>query len=283
MISQAGRGVVTAHVGVDVTGTRPLPNRGYGVQIYWSQGASVVNSLIAHNDSDGVRSFESDFVLIQSNRIERNGGSGVRVLAIYYDSAPYPFTTTIRSNSISGNAGLGIDLGNLREGGVTPNDELDADRGPNGLQNFPTITSVVNDGRRATVTIRLDSEPAPALDSAPSRTYRAELFSSDAVDASGHGEGQRSLGFVYLTTDGQGRAVGSLTVPSTSLPPGSWLTATATDPDGNTSEFSAAVSTTRARPVFRPGTRPPPRAAPPPPLGLASPDRSLAALPDPLH
>jgi hypothetical protein len=277
MISHGGTGVVTAHVGVDVTGTAPLPNRGFGVQVYWSQGAEVVNSIIAHNDSDGVRSFESDFVLVDRNRIERNGGSGVRVLAIYYDSAPYPFTTTIRSNSISGNGGIGIDLGNLREGGTTPNDELDTDRGPNELQNFPTITGVSNDGRLAAITVRLDSQPL--------RTYRAELFSSDALEGGGGGGGERSLGFIDLTTDIGGRAFGTLTVPATSLGLRSRITATATDTDGNTSEFSAAVSALRGRPVFRPATRPQPRVATPPTAAALvwSEERTLASLRAVLH
>ena len=45
---------------------------------------------------------------------------------------------TIRGNSIFSNGGIGIDLGG---DGVTANDALDADNGPNQRQNYPIIVS----------------------------------------------------------------------------------------------------------------------------------------------
>src|SRR5213079_2245916 len=84
-----------------------------------------------------------------------------------------------RANSIYGNGTLGIDLGS---NGVTPNDAGDGDSGANDLQNFPAIDSVesVAGGTR----IR------GHLDTSPSGMYFIDLYSNDACDASGNGEGQ---------------------------------------------------------------------------------------------
>src|SRR6185503_11921522 len=82
---------------------------------------------------------------------------------------------TIRVNSIHSNAGLGIDLGG---DGVTMNDPLDADTGPNGLQNFPVITSVAAQLITGT------------FNGAPNTAFTLDLYSSPAADASGFGEGE---------------------------------------------------------------------------------------------
>ena len=55
---------------------------------------------------------------------------------------------------------------------------------------------------------------------------------------SGNGEGQSFLGFVTVTTDGSGNGSFPLFV----TPGGGFITATATDPGNNTSEFSACVN-----------------------------------------
>jgi hypothetical protein len=63
-------------------------------------------------------------------------------------------------------------------------------------------------------------------------------------DASGNGEGAKpfALNPAPVITDANGNASFNIIVPTT-LPPGRILTATATDPSGNTSEFSACSST----------------------------------------
>src|SRR4029077_8015592 len=58
-------------------------------------------------------------------------------------------------------------------------------------------------------------------------------------DPSGYGQGQTYLGSVQVTTDGNGNASFTVTL-TTPVPAGqNYITATATDPNGNTSEFSA--------------------------------------------
>ncbi len=116
-------------------------------------------------------------------------------------------------------------------GGLTPNDDGDVDTGPNGFQNFPVLTSV-------SVT-NTDAEVMGMLDSQPSITYRVEFFGNDAIDPSNYGEGKTFLGASDVTTDASGHAAFDLTFP---LVPGSLrVTSIATDPSGNTSEFSTSV------------------------------------------
>ena len=139
-------------------------------------------------------------------------------------------------NAVSDNDGLGIDLS---EDGVTANDADDADEGPNGLQNYPVLTSATASGG--------DVDVAFTLDSTPEASFRVELFASGEADPTGFGEGARFLGFEDVTTDASGDASGSLVVSG--VAEGEVVTATATPilstgPDvyGGTSEFSAALT-----------------------------------------
>ena len=153
------------------------------------------------------------------NTIAYNGRSGVAVMD---DSE----RNSIGANSIHSNGQLGISLG----GGTapTPNDPLDADEGPNGLQNYPVLTLVAPEGAWGT------------LHSAPESEYRIELFESSVCDPSGYGEGLRRLGVLYVTTDGEGAAAFHYAFdPPASV--GNVVTATASDSLGNTSEFSACM------------------------------------------
>jgi hypothetical protein len=133
----------------------------------------------------------------------------------------------VSRNSIFSNDGLGIDLGQT---GVTPNDPTDADVGDNNLQNFPLITSALSVGDTTTIQGNLNSTP--------NTTLQIDFYSSAALDPSGHGEGAQFLGMTLVTTDGNGNATINVTFP-VALGTGRVVTATATDPQGNTSEFSA--------------------------------------------
>ena len=127
----------------------------------------------------------------------------------------------VSQNSIYAN-NLGIDLD--RDFAVSPNDAGDGDTGANGLQNFPVIT-----GTTAAII-------EGSLDSTPDTSFDIELFRSTACDGSGNGEGEEYLGNGSVDTDALGHVDFSIGVAS--LDPGDVLTATATDPNGNTSEFS---------------------------------------------
>src|SRR5262249_20309335 len=71
-----------------------------------------------------------------------------------------------------------------------------------------------------------------------STTITLDFYSNSSVDPSGYGEGQIYLGSTTVTTDGSGNATFNATVAASSS--GQSITATATDPAGNTSEFSLA-------------------------------------------
>src|SRR5262249_47227705 len=84
---------------------------------------------------------------------------------------------------------------------------------------------------------------------APSTTYRIEFFGNDQCDASGFGEGQTPLGSTDVTTLGSGLGIYSPTFFQP-LPGRPVITATATDPAGDTSEFSQCIQINHA-PVVR--------------------------------
>ena len=133
---------------------------------------------------------------------------------------------SILGNSIFANGQLGIDL--APGTGVTPNDPGDADTGPNNLQNFP----VLEKASTKQVHGRLNSQPGG--------TYRIEVFANTNCDQSGYGEGARFIGALTVTTNPQGDAQFKLKF-SAAVSAGQFITATATDAAGNTSEFSACT------------------------------------------
>jgi parallel beta-helix repeat protein len=159
-----------------------------------------------------------------ANTIAFNGGDGVCVA--------FGNSNAIRRNVIHSNAGLGIDLGT---NGVTPNDAGDSDSGANTLQNFPTVTSLIISGGVAAIEGTLDSVAAV--------TYTLEFFANTGCDASLHGEGERFLGTITVNTDTDGHADFAFT-PSTPVSDTEKVTATATDANGNTSEFSRCARPT---------------------------------------
>ena len=196
--------VLGNYIGTDVNGTDKLGNGRHGVRI---EGA--------FSNTIGGASVEA------RNVIAHNDGSGVLV------SPPAATENAILSNSIFSNAGLGIDLD---PNGVTPNDPGDDDTGANNLQNFPVVTSATSGS----------STIEGTLNSTASATFRLEFFSNSECDPSGHGEGETFLGSTMVTTDGSGDVGFAVTLDAT-VPLGHFITATATDPDNNTSEFSLCI------------------------------------------
>ena len=130
----------------------------------------------------------------------------------------------ILSNSIFSNGLLGINLG---DDGPTPNDSGDKDTGANDLQNKPVLSSAKK-GATGTTTVR------GTLNSTPNKTFNVQFFSNPE----GTDEGKTLLGSKSVTTDGTGNV--SFTFSTTkAIRLGQNITATATSPSGDTSEFSA--------------------------------------------
>ena len=174
--------------GVSVTGY------GGGTQMGVFNGNLIQGNTIISNSGAGIRLPSTSLIqangnVITGNTITGNGGDGVAITgANATDNIIYANT------NISGNGGLGIDLA---DNGVSANDAGDADSGPNGLQNFPVITSIVGD----TVKFVLDT-------SANASGFRIDFYSNPGgLDPTGYGEGQVWLGSCIVASP-------SATVPS---------------------------------------------------------------------
>jgi len=130
----------------------------------------------------------------------------------------------ILHNSIYGNVGLGIDLG---DDGVTPNNSPPP--GPNNLLNTPVIESATYDSNTGTTEVRL------VLNAAQSAHYIIELFANPTLGPQGHGDGQTFPAQVPVMT-----VNGTVTVDITLAGDleGQYLSATTTDSSLDTSEFS---------------------------------------------
>jgi hypothetical protein len=204
-------------IGTDITGMAPLGNSSHGIHIEQSNGISIGGTASG-----------------AGNTIAFNGGAGVLVQATVANTAT---RNGILSNQIFSNSSLGINLAGPFPDLVTPNDVGDGDAGANDLQNFPVLTSALNNITETTV--------LGILNSKPNSSYTIELFANAACDSLGNGEGQSFLGRAVVTTDGSGNgAFGTtITIP---VPVSQFITATATDSNNNTSEFSACLPVTAA-------------------------------------
>jgi hypothetical protein len=134
----------------------------------------------------------------------------------------------IRGNILTLNGGIGIDLGH---DGITPNDAGDADGGWNSLQNYPVITDAVRSDETVRVEGHLDTTPGVA-------TYSVDFFLSPSCDASGNGEGSSYIASRSVQTNSAGHADFAFDLPAAGMALTSVVTATATSPAGDTSEFS---------------------------------------------
>ena len=171
----------------------------------------------------------SNVVLI--NTIAQNAGAGIRVTSGQ--------DNLLSLNTISENTGLGIDLA---AAGVTPNDD-DSLTQPAGYANrglnFPVLSSAMGGHTSGFVSGGLTTTPG---------TYNVQIYSNDACDPSGYGQGGNYAGGTQVTIvadpgSGQGTASFVARVDITvNLTGQTFFSAIAIDGAGNTSEFSACQS-----------------------------------------
>ncbi|HMB91747.1 MAG TPA: FG-GAP-like repeat-containing protein, partial [Rhodothermales bacterium] len=174
----------------------------------------------------------------QANLIRNNTGHGIQIVG---SSAT---NNRVRGNQTVENTLLGVDLVKASETDpVTPNDLGDLDEGPNRLQNNPEFASVVLDQHGdLTLTYLVDTAP-------PSNAVyplHIDMYLADSDDE----EGQTWLGGFSYETENARTLVATTLSPAVAVAEGEQLVATATDADGNTSEFSAAVGIAVASPLF---------------------------------
>ena len=197
-------------IGTEVDCVSPLPNASDGIQIGFSASDETIGGTAPGEGN-----------VIAFNAVGINMGSGER--------------NAIRGNAIFSNDGLGIDLGST---GVTPNDPGDGDGGANQQQNFPIITSVepaLASGPLGGASTRIQG----FIRGAASTQLEIDFFSNSACADRPQEflEGRTYLGSTNVTTDGSGTALFDVTLP-VDVAANDPVSATATDPLGNTSEFS---------------------------------------------
>jgi hypothetical protein len=215
-------------IGRNAANTGALANGGHGIWL----DRNVVNATIGATNptsTDG------------ANTIANNAVNGV------YISDASSIGNRIYSNSIFGNGAIGIKLG-----GSPANDPGDADVGPNGYQNRPVLTWAGRPLGTPTPTVTYVEGD---VSSAPSTTYQLQFFSSqecpplsDSIFL-GSAEVQTTsntytFGYPMPPSGGPIPSYAGSNPPiSTGLTPlGRYITATATDPAGNTSEFSSSCA-----------------------------------------
>ncbi len=222
----------------EVVGNRIVGNGGHGVVV----NASATVGSMAPDDR---------------NLIADNTGSGVAVLG---PTAGSGTSSMIRGNLVRGNGALGIDLG---ADGVTPNDPGDADGGPNGLQNFPVVSSAQASSSELFVQGTLSTSATDA--------FTIDVHSNDACETVG--ETEIYVGSVDVETDADGNATFNASFPLPSgVNVGNVVTAVASGPQfvagpdlqTGTSEISGCVDIAQATQPLPSSTTSGPGNSPPP-------------------
>jgi CSLREA domain-containing protein len=257
-LAGVGNSVSDSYLGTDASGTAATTGGAIAtVRITGSSSSTTLTRNVIGGGAVGVLVDSGKNISIASNSIGLgadassdvgSSGAGVAVTGTARG-------VDIKSNRISFNGGLGIDLG---RDGADANDPKDPDSGPNARQNSPALDSAERTAGGIDV--------AGTLNSVPSGSYRIDVFANQACDSSGSGEGRYYVGSLNTSTDASGNAAfGGVIAPGANgTPPSDFTvyTATATRAVGGTignetSEFSTCVDET---PAFDP---------PSPPTGVA--------------
>ena len=261
-------------IGTDITGTAERGNGGFGIRIVGSSGNFIgganpeLLNVISDNSRGGIgiAEFAKDSNLIQGNLIGVSA-NGLNALGNdHYGIHIHDGTNTIiggkepgsantiafnlgpgvaircgtgdaiLGNSIFFNDGLGIDL---LDDGFTDNDSKDGDLGSvcvpkNRLQNFPEINkSEIDDQGNLILEYHVDSDPSNS-----EFPLTVEFFRADSGRS---GEGKTLLGrdvFTKLDFNDGWKTVNLGIAENLGFLVSDKLVSTATDQNGNTSEFS---------------------------------------------
>jgi hypothetical protein len=247
----AGHQVLGNFIGTDASGTRALPND-YGIELFSGSNSSIgggtdagAGNLISGNVYDGIGIY-SDGNILQGNRIGTdasgtaplgNGHDGVEIQAFLhgYDNL-IGGTVPGGGNLIAFNGGYGVRVmtgtGNaIRQNAILANGAggIALLTGGNHNEPAPALTSAMSGSGMTTVEGSVMSDPNTEL--------AVEFFANAVCDSSGFGQGERYLDTAAVTTDSGGLADFMITL-NQEVDPGQFITATATDPGGNTSTFS---------------------------------------------
>jgi titin len=261
-IDLTGRGAVFNVVqgnfmGSDATGTRALGNGTNGINLDGGAADNTIGgtdagagNVLAGNGGNGVGLADPGTTgnLIQGNSIGTDS-SGTLALGnafngVYFENNASGNTVggTVAGagNTIAFNADDGVAVVSstgdaIQQNGISSSGNLGIEliNGGNSDQAFPTLTSVTSDVSSTTI--------VGTLRSTPDTTFTLEFFANDVCNRSGYGEGQTFLGAAAVTTDDTGTATFTITL-GVGVAAGQFVSATATDPAGNTSQFAACFA-----------------------------------------
>ena len=260
--------VCNTYIGTNASGNAALANGGIGIEATGTTRTQILGNVISGNGSDGVYIGASQpGVVITGNFIGTGvdgttslgnsnmgitintdgvtvggdpGSAGNVIADNRFDGVNVATgnNNAIQGNSIYGNGRLGISL--TLNGSVLANDSCDADGGSNAHANWPVLSSVTSSGGTTTI--------VGTHNSTASTTFHLEFFSNLSTDAAANRAGRTVLGSVDAVTDASCNAAFNISLPI-ALSAGDLVTATSTDPSGNTSGFSNAVAVAAAAPT----------------------------------
>jgi CSLREA domain-containing protein len=228
-------------VGGNYIGTNPngddLGNQESGIRIYARSGNAADGNRIGYRAFSTVPNFPSPASGGSGNVIANNGANGVVIAGM-----GNPAGNAVRGNLISGNGDadntdVGIDL---RGDGVTSNDNAaaDGDTGPNNVQNFPVIEDISYNESNDEVSIDYRVQTAAGNANYP---LKVDFYAADSEVS--------AEGAIYLDTQEYSesnagssatKVVDLGTIPEVTKD--DHIVVTATDVDGNTSEFTSTAT-----------------------------------------
>jgi hypothetical protein len=223
ILSGSGNTVQGNLVGTDPTGMFDLGNSAWGVHLDGASG----NLIGGQNAGEG-------------NLIAFNGLDGITIIGAAADG------NSILGNSIHSNDSMGIDL---NDDGVTPNNGTTGAL-PNIGMDYPVLTAAALTLTNLRVEGYVGTSALVIAGSHTIEVYKAaddggsngEVEAGDGRNVA-HGEGQWYIDRCVTAADGT--FICNLTVPGpVTLASGEFVTATATDPSGNSSEFGANLIVT---------------------------------------
>lgn len=202
VMSAFGATVRDNKIGTKSDGTTALGNAGAGIHSDFSNDVDIINNTIAFNGADGIVLPSGNSHVFTGNRIFSNG-----VKAINLGMVP---TQVL-------------------------NDIDDGDSGPNDLQNFPVISSVIKDPVANTTTINW------SLNSTTGTGFGIEFFSNPAASATPQARSFLDPSVLGFGAPGGNTGLGTTIFDATVIPGlHDFITATATDQSlGQTSELGS--------------------------------------------
>jgi hypothetical protein len=209
-----------------------IGNAQVGIRVGTGGGAAFAGTRIAHNSVGRDQAAAPAPVTRGIELRQPSTGTLVSGAAIAYATTGISVAADVGGVSVTGNrfvqntfqvlTGLAVDLN--ADGIANPNDEGDADGGANGLLNHPTFARAVQS--------RISGSVGSTCGGCSVQIFLADHRAGSPND---YGSVPVAGGTVVADSDG----VFALDTPA--VTPGQWITALATDAQGNTSEFGPST------------------------------------------